>query len=163
MTSLATTQRGERPTQPTSAGVSRATGLLRRDDLFATLDRATGRKVTLISAPPGSGKTSLLRTLSDRSSNDRRVAFVSEPRDQQDAQQFGLAVLDAISQSAATTSTQTGAPPPAFDGDAMVDTIVSSTGRVEDACHGEPDGGRPEADGHHLQAVGAPVAHECHR
>jgi len=125
MTSLATTQRGERPAQPTSTGVSRAAGLLRRDDLLATLDRAATRKVTVISAPPGSGKTSLLRTWSDRSGKDRRVAFVSVPRDQQDAQQFWLAVLDAISQSAATTDSRTRTAPPAFDGDAIVDTIVS--------------------------------------
>ena len=125
MTSLATTERGERPAQPTSTGVSRAAGLLRRDDLLATLDRAATRKVTVISAPPGSGKTSLLRTWSDRSSKDRRVAFVSVPRDQQDAQQFWLAVLDAIRQSAGTSDSRTRTAPPAFDGDAMVDTIVS--------------------------------------
>ena len=70
-----------------------AKGLLRRDDLFAALDRSSLRKVTVISAPPGSGKTSLLRAWSDRASEDRRVAFVSVPRDQQDAQQFWLAVL----------------------------------------------------------------------
>ena len=125
MTSLATTQRGERPAQPTSTGVSRAAGLLRRDDLLATLDRAATRKVTVISAPPGSGKTSLLRAWSDRSSKDRRVAFVSVPRDQQDAQQFWLAVLDAIGQSAARLIPEPEPAPPAFDGDAMVDTVVS--------------------------------------
>jgi ATP/maltotriose-dependent transcriptional regulator MalT len=124
MTSRATTQRGGRPAEPTSTGVSRAAGLLRRDDLLAALDSAATKRVTVISAPPGSGKTSLLRTWSDRSSNDRRVAFVSVPRDQQDAQQFWLAVLDAIRSSAATTDTRTRAAP-AFDGDAMVNTIVS--------------------------------------
>ena len=125
MTSLPTTQRGERPAQPTSTGVSRAAGLLRRDDLLATLDRAATRKVTVISAPPGSGKTSLLRTWSDRSSKDRLVAFVSVPRDQQDAQQFWLAVLDAIRPSAGATDARTRTVPPAFDGDAWVDTIAS--------------------------------------
>jgi ATP/maltotriose-dependent transcriptional regulator MalT len=41
--------------------------LIARDDLVARLDRAAARKVTLISAPAGSGKTSLLRTcLPDR-------------------------------------------------------------------------------------------------
>ena len=73
-----------------------ATGLLRREELLAALDRSSARKVTVISAPPGSGKTSLLRAWSDRTSEDRRVAFVSVPRDQEDAQQFWLAVLDAI-------------------------------------------------------------------
>ena len=105
--------------------VSRAPGLLRRDDLVAALDRAATRKVTIISAPPGSGKTSLLRTWCERSSEDRRVAFVSVPRDQQDAEQFWLAVLEAIRQAAATTDSRTQRVPPAFDGNATVDTIVS--------------------------------------
>jgi len=125
MTSLGATQRGEPPAQSTSRGASRAAGLLRRDDLLATLDRAATRKVTVISAPPGSGKTSLLRAWADRSSKNRRVAFVSVPRDQQDAQQFWLAVLDAIRQSAATTDSRTRTAPSALDGDATVDTIVS--------------------------------------
>ena len=132
MTSLTTTQRGERPTQLISAGASRATGLLRRDDLLASLDRAVTRKVTIISAPPGSGKTSLLHTWSDRSRKDRRVAFVSVARDQQDAQQFWLAVLDAIRPSAATTDSRTRTAPPGFDGDAMVDTIVSELAEQAD-------------------------------
>ncbi len=125
MTSLATTQRGDRPPRPTSTGGSRAARLLRRDDLLATLDRAATRKVTVISAPPGSGKTSLLRTWSERSSKDRRVGFVSVPHDQQDAQQFWLAVLDAIRQSATAADSRSRTAPPAFEGDAMVDTIVS--------------------------------------
>ena len=100
-------------------------GLLRRDDLLAALDRAAARKVTIISAPPGSGKTSLLRAWADRSSEDRRVAFVPVPRDQQDAQQFWLAVLDAIRQSATTTDSRAQPAAPAFDGDAMIETIVS--------------------------------------
>src|SRR5580693_1993636 len=35
--------------------------LIDRGDLVAALDRAAARKVTIISAPAGSGKTSLLR------------------------------------------------------------------------------------------------------
>ena len=136
MTSLATTQRGERLAQPVSAGVSRATGLLRRDDLLASLDRAVTRKVTIISAPPGSGKTSLLRTWSDRSSNDRRVAFVSVPRDQQDAQQFWLARSGcdpAIGRHARFPNRKQL--PPEFDGDAMVDTVVSELAeQAESSC-----------------------------
>ena len=40
--------------------------LIARDDLLAALDRAAARKVTIISAPAGSGKTSLLRAWADR-------------------------------------------------------------------------------------------------
>ena len=42
--------------------VARATlRLIERSDLLAALDRAAASKVTIISAPAGSGKTSLLR------------------------------------------------------------------------------------------------------
>ena len=60
MTSLATTQRGEHLQQLISRDVSVARGLLDRDDLLQMLDRAVTKRVTVISAPPGSGKTSLL-------------------------------------------------------------------------------------------------------
>ena len=108
-----------------STGASGAAGLLRRDDLLAALDRASLRKVTVISAPPGSGKTSLLRAWSSRASKDRQVAFVSVPRDQQDAQQFWLAVLDAICQTDTISDSRRRASEPDFDGEVMVDTVVS--------------------------------------
>jgi LuxR family maltose regulon positive regulatory protein len=47
------------------------------------------------------------------------------PRDQHDAQQFWLAVLDAIRQSAATADSRTRTTPLGFEDDAMVDTIVA--------------------------------------
>lgn len=118
-------------TRQASRGVSRAAGLLHRDRLLAALDRATLRKVTVISAPPGSGKTSLLRGWSDRASKDRRVAFVSVPRDQHDAKQFWLAVLDAIRQSGAIADSRRQAAAPAFDGDATVDTVVSELAKAD--------------------------------
>ena len=114
-----------------STGVSRPAGLIRRDHLLAALDRATLRKVTVISAPPGSGKTSLLRAWSEVASKDRRVAFVSVPSDQQDAQDFWLAVLDAIRQTDdATADSGTPAAAPVVDGDVVVDTVVSELARV---------------------------------
>src|ERR1700733_2867785 len=67
------------------AADSVARGLLEREDLLQMLDRAVTKRVTVISAPAGSGKTSLLRAWTDRSRNTSRVAFVSVDRDQQDA------------------------------------------------------------------------------
>ena len=75
---------------------SAAQGLLDRDDLLQMLDRAVRKRVTVISAPPGTGKTSLLRAWTDRVADSRRVAFVSVNRDQQDAQHFWNAVLAAL-------------------------------------------------------------------
>src|SRR5256714_2202606 len=96
MTSLAATLREEPPEQPISREASAARGLLGRDELLKMLDRAVTKRVTVISAPPGSGKTSLLRAWADRSSNPWRVAFVSVARDQQNPHPFWSAVIDAI-------------------------------------------------------------------
>ena len=127
MSSLATTPRGPHLEQATtSRDVTVARGLLDRDDLLELLDLALARRVTVISAPPGSGKTSLLRTWSRRSTSLRRVAFVSVERDQQDAQRFWAAVLDAVRGSA--RSVDPAAQPAAaagLDADQLVDRVLS--------------------------------------
>jgi hypothetical protein len=46
---------------PTENVAQASPRLIERGDLLAALDRAAARKVTIISAPAGSGKTSLLR------------------------------------------------------------------------------------------------------
>jgi len=80
------------------------------------------KRVTVISAPPGSGKSSLLRAWAERSANLRRIAFVSVDRDEHDALRFWDAVLDAIGE----------APPAALDGDQVVDSVLSAVAeRVE--------------------------------
>jgi len=92
----------------------------------AALDRAVAGKVTIISAPAGSGKTSLLRAWADRPGQPRRLAVMQVQRDQQDAQQFWLALLDAIRHA---TGANSGAEPPAgtpdFNAQAMVDRVLS--------------------------------------
>src|SRR5579859_5912888 len=115
---------GERTEQPTPKGVSEAHGAVVRDDLLATLDRAIAHKVTVVSAPPGSGKTWLLRAWSERSGGSRRIASVSVERDQRDPQQFWLSMLRAIRQSRPTAAAGAEAAAPAFDGQAMVDSIL---------------------------------------
>src|SRR3954453_21156552 len=79
------------------ASSSVARRLLDRDDLLQMPDRAVGKRVTVISAPAGSGKTSLLRAWADHSTTPRRVAFVAVDRDEQHAERFWSAVLGAIS------------------------------------------------------------------
>src|SRR5882757_10457821 len=87
-----------------SRDVSVARGLVDRDDLLRLLDRAVTKRLTVISAPPGSGKTSLLHAWADQSTKLRRVAFVSVERDQQDEHRFWCAVLDAIRSPARTAA-----------------------------------------------------------
>ena len=50
--------------------------------------------MTIISAPAGSGKTSLLRAWADRPGQRHRLAVMQVQRDQQDAQQFWLVLLN---------------------------------------------------------------------
>ncbi|HJY54899.1 MAG TPA: AAA family ATPase, partial [Streptosporangiaceae bacterium] len=100
--------------------------LIDRGDLLAVLDRAVARKVTIISAPAGSGKTSLLRAWADRPGERRRLAVLQVQRDQQDAQQFWLALLDAIRHASATTGRSgPSAATPDFNAPAMVDRVLS--------------------------------------
>ena len=99
--------------------------LIARDDLVACLDRAASRKVTIISAPAGSGKTSLLRAWADRPDRAHRLAVVQVRRDQHDAQLFWLALLNAVRQAFGTTRDEPPAATPDFNGRAMVDRVLS--------------------------------------
>jgi len=100
--------------------------LIGRGDLLAALDRAVTKKVTIISAPAGSGKTSLLRAWAGRPGQPHRIAVVQVQRDQQDAQLFWLALLDAIRQATGTASgAEPAAATPEFNAPAMVDRVLS--------------------------------------
>ena len=103
-----------------------APGLIDRGDLVAALDRAAASKVTIISAPAGSGKTSLLRAWAGRPGRRRRLALVQVQRGQHDAQQFWLALLDAVRKaSGADSGADLPAATPDFHGPAMVDRVLS--------------------------------------
>ena len=109
-----------------STDVSAARGLLDREDLLERLDRAVAKRVTVISAPPGSGKTSLLRAWAERAAGLRRVAFVSVERDQQDAARFWGAVLDAVRRPDRSIGTEAEpAATAALDPDELVDRTLS--------------------------------------
>jgi LuxR family maltose regulon positive regulatory protein len=100
--------------------------LIDRGDLVAALDRAAARKVTIISAPAGSGKTSLLRAWAGRPGQPGRLAVLQVQRGQHDAQQFWLALLGAVRHASATTGrAESPAATPDFNGQAMVDQVLS--------------------------------------
>jgi LuxR family maltose regulon positive regulatory protein len=107
--------------------------LIDRSDLLAALDRAAAGKVTILSAPAGSGKTSLLRAWADRPGQPHGLAVLQVQRDQHDAQQFWLALLDAVRHASGTTSR--AEPPtatPDFNGPAMVDRVLSELADARD-------------------------------
>ncbi len=100
--------------------------LIDRGDLLAALDRAAARKVTIISAPAGSGKTCLLRAWADRPGQPHQFAVMQVQRDQHDAQQFWLALLDAVRHASATAGrAEPPAATPDFNAPAMVDRVLS--------------------------------------
>jgi LuxR family maltose regulon positive regulatory protein len=100
--------------------------LIDRADLLAALDRASARKVTVISAPAGSGKTSLLRAWADRPDRAYGLAVVQVRRGQDDAQDFWLALLDAVRHASGVTSgAEPAAATPEFDASAMIDRVLS--------------------------------------
>jgi LuxR family maltose regulon positive regulatory protein len=100
--------------------------LIDRGDLLAALDRAAAGKVTIISAPAGSGKTSLLRAWAGRPGQPHRLAFVQVQRDQHDVQQLWLALLDAIRHvTGANSDAEPLAATPDFNAPAMADRVLS--------------------------------------
>ncbi len=108
-----------------------ASRLIARGDLLATLDRAVASKVTIISAPAGSGKTSLLSVWASRPDRAHHIAFVPVRRDEQDAQLFWLALLNAVRHPPGTTSQMD--PPTATPGSnvrLLADRVRSELGDV---------------------------------
>lgn len=78
--STSMTLREGRREQPIARDISVARGLVDRESLLEALDRAVTRRITLIS-------------------DGRRVALVSVDREEQDAQRFWSAVLDALTRA----------------------------------------------------------------
>ena len=68
-----------------------------RPRLFVRLGAA---RVTVVSAPPGSGKTVLLRSWIGQPGVAGRAAWVPAGRGERDPQQFWLSVLAALRQTA---------------------------------------------------------------
>src|SRR5580692_1972182 len=117
---------------PAAAGSGRALGgaepgLLRRHDLLAALDRAARKRVTIIAAPAGTGKTSLLRAWADQPGQDCRIAFMTVRPGQHDMQLFWLTLLGTVRAAAGTGEGDAQLPPvtPGSNGSAIMDKVLS--------------------------------------
>src|SRR6266704_3070109 len=75
-----------------------AGGVVSRPGLFERLGAAA--RVTVVSAPPGSGKTALLRSWIGAAGLAERAAWVAVERGERDPQRFWLSVADALRQTA---------------------------------------------------------------
>src|ERR1700733_14114188 len=123
---------------PATAGSGRAPGgaepgLIRRPNLMAALNRAARKPVTIISAPAGTGKTSLLRAWANQPGQAGRIAFMTVRPGQHDMQLFWLTMLGAVRAAAGTGQGGAQLPPtaPGSTGSAMVDKVLSG---LEEFC-----------------------------
>jgi LuxR family transcriptional regulator, maltose regulon positive regulatory protein len=98
-------------------------GSVARPALFARLHGAA--RVTVISAPPGSGKTSLLRSWITAEGLAEQTAFVAVQDAEHDPQRFWIAVADALRGTAAgSTMVRELTASPELDGWAIVERLL---------------------------------------
>jgi LuxR family maltose regulon positive regulatory protein len=108
-----------------------AAGVVCRSGLFERL-RASER-VTVVSAPPGSGKTILLRSWIRDEGHRDRAAWVAVERFERDPQRFWVSVLDALRRTtpgSALVQPLTAAPD--LDGWVIVERLLKDLARLED-------------------------------
>jgi len=106
-------------------------GVVSRPGLFERL-RASAR-VTVVSAPPGSGKTVLLRSWIGEAGLGESAAWVSVGPDERDPQRFWLSVLGALRQTSAGSGlVQPVTAAPDLDGWAMVERLLKDLAPLED-------------------------------
>ena len=118
--------------EPAERRVARpgAGGVVSRPGLRERLGSA---RVTVVSAPPGSGKTVLLRSWIAETSLAERAGWVAVGRDEQDPQQFWLSVLGALRRTtpgSALVRELTGAPD--LDGWAIVERLLKDLAPLRD-------------------------------
>ncbi|HEX3308306.1 MAG TPA: AAA family ATPase, partial [Streptosporangiaceae bacterium] len=102
-----------------------------RPALWERLDQSA--RVTAVSAPPGSGKTVLLRSWIDAAGLAERAAWVSVERDERDPQRFWLAVLDALRQTAPGSGLiRELTPAPDLDGWAIVERLLKDLAPLDE-------------------------------
>ena len=101
-----------------------AGGVVSRIALLARL-RGSAR-VTVVSAPPGSGKTVLLRWWLSRADLAGRAAWVTAGREERDSQRFWLAVVGALRGTpAGSVLVQPVSAAPGLDGWALVERLLN--------------------------------------
>jgi LuxR family transcriptional regulator, maltose regulon positive regulatory protein len=108
-----------------------AAGVVSRPRLFGRL--AAPARVTVVSAPPGSGKTVLLRSWISQAGLAERAAWVSARRGERDPQQFWLAVLGTLRKTApGSVLVQPLTAAPDLDGWTLVERLLQDLAPLAD-------------------------------
>jgi ATP/maltotriose-dependent transcriptional regulator MalT len=108
-----------------------AGGVVPRPPLIERLGAAA--RMTVVSGPPGSGKTVLLRSWVAEAGLAERVAWVPAGRDERDPQRFWLSVLGALRETipgSALVQPLTAAPD--LDGWAIVERLLADLAPLTD-------------------------------
>ena len=106
-------------------------GIVARPELFERLTASP--RVTVLSAPAGSGKTVLLRSWMNRADLAGRVGWVAAGRDERDPQRFWLSVFGALRQTApGATLVRELTAAPDLDGWSVVERLLTDLTPLED-------------------------------
>ncbi len=109
-----------------------APSVVARRELFDLFSADRGWGVALLSAPPGSGKTVLLRSWIEDAALGSSVAWVSVEREEHDPQRFWLSVIRELrATTGAGGLVEKLEPSPTFDGGALVERVVSELSSLE--------------------------------
>jgi len=115
---------------PGGAARPGAEGIVSRPRLFGLLGAA---RVSVVSAPAGSGKTVLLRSWISDAGLDETAAWVSAGRDQRDPQRFWLSALTALRQTApGSVLVQPLTAAPDLDGWAITERLLTDLAPLRD-------------------------------
>ena len=102
-----------------------------RPGLFDRL--AASARVTVVSAPPGSGKTVLLRSWIGEAGLEDSAAWVPVGPDERDPQRFWLSVLGALRRTSAGSGlVQAVSAAPGLDGWAIVERLLKDLAPLDD-------------------------------
>ncbi len=110
---------------------SHGQAIVARPSLWQRLQQSA--RVTVVSAPAGSGKTVLLESWIDHANLADSAAFMQVWRDERDPQRFWLSVLTALrSTSAGSRQIRELTPSPDLDGWAIVERLLADLAPLQD-------------------------------
>jgi len=118
-------------TSPIAARRGGGTGAIARPALFDLLERAA--RVTVISAPAGSGKTVLMRSWIEETGLHARAAWLTIERDEHDVQKFWTGVVEALRGTARGSQLlRLLEPSPSFDGWTVIERLLQDLAALDE-------------------------------